>query len=266
MGATLEAMPLDAATRAALKQFFEHTSSYVIGGESAGPENGELAERWSEQCTLDEVIAAIRAGRDQEAINLAPRFQSRPAVFAGVLARMLQSGRAPLVRFVADAVEHDRSLASRRFTGQTLLHCAAGAGCLPVLDLLLRCGAAADIRDSGGHTPLYSVANECGIWTGPEVVQALVRAGADVNACGGVTRATALHMAARRGHVAIARALLDCGAAIGARDYKGVTPLERAVNCRKSEVANLLISCGAAQAGGQRSRERRSNAKRKRTG
>jgi len=74
------------------------------------------------------------------------------------------------------------------------------------------------------------------------VVRTLVQAGADVNACGGVTRTTALHMAARRGHVEIARALLDCGAVIGARDIKGATPLQRAVNCRRNAVVQLLKS------------------------
>jgi ankyrin repeat protein len=68
-----------------------------------------------------------------------------------------------------------------------------------------------------------------------------VRAGADVNGCGGVTRATALHMAARRGHVEIARALLDSGAAVHARDGKGNTPLQRAINCRKNGVSQLLL-------------------------
>jgi ankyrin repeat protein len=95
-----------------------------------------------------------------------------------------------------------------------------------------------------GHTPLYSVANECASGTGPDIVRALVQAGADVNACGGVTRATALHMAARRGHIEIARALLDCGAAAEARDRKGNTPLERALNCRRRTVVELLKERG----------------------
>ena len=72
-----------------------------------------------------------------------------------------------------------------------------------------------------------------------------MRAGADVDACGGVTRATALHMAARRGHVEIARALLDSGAAVNARDRKGDTPLQRGINCRKNEISQLLLERGA---------------------
>jgi len=247
MSATLAAAPLDNATRKALQQFFDSSSTYLTGKESAGPEHDELATRWSEQRVLDDLIAAIAAGRDREAIVLAPTFLSRPAVFVGVLMRMIKSGRSDLIGYVRDAVQHDPSLAQRRSAGRTLLHSASAAGCLPLVELLLRLGTDPDVRDSGNHTPLYSVANECASETGPEVVRALIRAGADVNACGGVTRTTALHMAARRGHVEIARALLDCGAASGARDIKGDTPLQRAVNCRKNAVVQLLKEREAAR-------------------
>ncbi len=56
------------------------------------------------------------------------------------------------------------------------------------MTLLLRLGADSNI-EGRGRTPLYCVANECPSVTGPEVIRALVRAGADVNACSGVTRA-----------------------------------------------------------------------------
>jgi ankyrin repeat protein len=52
-------------------------------------------------------------------------------------------------------------------------------------------------------------------------------------------------MAARRGYLEIARVLLDCGAAINAKDNKGVTPLQRALNCRRNDVAQLLLDRGA---------------------
>jgi len=248
MGATLEATALDEATRKAFRQFFEHSSAYVTGEETGPLEHRDLAARWGEQRALDDAIAAIAAGRDQEALGLAPRFVSRPAVFVGLLARMVKSGRAGLIGFVLDALERDASLATRRFGGRTLLHYAAGAGCREVVAALLRAGTDPDIPDSGGHTPLYAVANECGSEAGPEVVRALVRAGADANACGGVTRATPLHKAARRGHVEIARALLDCGATIEARDTKGDTPLRRAANCRRYAVVRLLAERGAVKA------------------
>jgi len=245
MGATLEAAALDDATRKALSQFFLHSSAYVIGKETAEPEHGELAARWAEQRSLDDAVKAIVAGNDHDAIALAPRFAIRPAVFVGLLARMVQSGRPELIRFVIDAVEGEPSLSARRFNGRTLLHLASGAGCLEVLALLLRLGTDPNIRDGGGHTPLYCVANQCASETGPEIVRALVQKGADVNACGGVTRATALHMAARRGYVGIAQTLLDCGAALEAKDSKGDTPLQRAINCRRDLVAQLLAERGA---------------------
>jgi hemoglobin len=292
MTATLDAASLDAGTRESLRQFFEHTSTYVMGPEAhsiapqpgndgppglskrsaspavslplwstprsrraagqearltgaAGPEHEDLAERWSEQRVLDDTIAAMAAGRDEEALALAPRFVSRPSVFIGLLARMVQSGRAALVRYAVDVVERDPSLAAHSFGGRTLLHYASGAGCLEVVECLLRLGMEPDAQDGGGHTALYRVANQCASEMGPKVARALLQAGADVNACGGVTRSTPLHMAARRGHAEIARVLLDCGANINARDSKRDTPLQRALNCRRNTVAQLLAAYGS---------------------
>lgn len=180
-GATLDTTPLDDATRQALRQFFEHTSAYVRGTDAAQPEHDELAARWVEQLALDDAVTAIAAGRDQEAIDHAPRFVSRLAVFAGLLARMLQSGRPALIRFVVDA----RSSATRH------LRRAVMKGACFSITLQARgacrwwhrCSGSAltqGFEDSGGHAPLYRVANECASQTGPEVVGALVRAGANI--------------------------------------------------------------------------------------
>ena len=239
MRAALDETIADAPTRTALRQFFEHTSAYVVDHkeDAAPPVNHELTERWRSQRTLDDVIANL----DAEGITLAPDFRSRPAVFTGILARMLQSGRPHLIAFVIASIEADPSLATRRFGGWTLPHHAAAAGSLEVVELLLKSGAGPDLLDHGRHTPLYSVANGCASPTGPAIVRALVKAGAEVNACAGVTRCTPLHMAARRGHTEIARTLLELGADPHARDIKRATPLDRAMKCRKAEVADLLM-------------------------
>jgi hemoglobin len=120
MTATLDAAPLDDATRNALRHFFSHSSAYVIGRDAAETDHEELAARWNEQGLLDSVIAAVMEGRDDEALALAPRFASRPSVFVGLLARMVQTGRARLIRFVVEAVESDSSLATRRFGNHSL--------------------------------------------------------------------------------------------------------------------------------------------------
>ena len=136
--------------------------------------------------------------------------------------------------------------AARRSGGKAILHYASAAGCVETVKLLLRLGADPNIADRGQHPPLYCLANECASANGPDVVRLLVQAGADVNAGTGVTGATALHMAARQGFVEIAAALLDCGANINARDQKGDTPLQRALNCRRPQVARLLAEGGAS--------------------
>jgi truncated hemoglobin YjbI len=246
MRATLQAAPLDEAARKALDQFFVQSSAYVTGKEADDPQQEELAARWREQRALDRVVGAIAARRDEEVLAIAPQFASRPSVFLGLLARMMQAGRPELIRFVLDALDREPTLATRHFSGRTLLHFASAAGSVDVVASLLRLGTDPNTPDRGGHTPLYRVANECASETGPAVVRMLAQAGADVNAFTGVTRATPLHMAARRGYVEIARALLECGAAIEARDSKGATPLQRALNCRRREIARFLVERGAA--------------------
>jgi ankyrin repeat protein len=192
---------------------------------------------------LDDAIQAMAAGRDDEALALAPRFANRPTIFVGLLARMLQTRRDRLMDFVVEAVTPAPALGSQRFGGRTLLHLTCGAGAMRVVTQLLRLGTPPDLLDRGGHTPLYAVANECALAAeGAELVRVLVNAGADVNACGGVTKATPLHMAARRGHLEIAKALVECGAQPNARDNKNITPLQRAINCRQGRVADFLKS------------------------
>jgi truncated hemoglobin YjbI len=245
MAATLDAAPFDEETRKALRQFFLEGSAYLVGKEDGGTQHQELAARWREQRALDDLVAAIIAGKDQEAIALAPQFASRPSVFVGVLARMIQAGREELTSFVIESVRRDPLLAAHRFSERTLLHFASAAGGREVVALLLGMGMDPNVEDRGRHAPLYCVANECATETGPEIVRMLVGAGADANARGGVTKATALHMAARRGHLEIARALLDCGAEMEAKDRSGDTPLQRSINCRRANVSQLLVERGA---------------------
>jgi ankyrin repeat protein len=125
------------------------------------------------------------------------------------------------------------------------LHGAAGAGCLPLIELLLDLGADIEAADGTGRTPLYGVANQCRRPIGGVVARALLRRGAAVDARDRTKRCTPLHAAARRGSIAVAAALLDGGADLEARDIAGDTPLRRAVKCGQVEMAAFLVTRGA---------------------
>jgi ankyrin repeat protein len=151
-----------------------------------------------------------------------------------------------MLDYVRKKLTGDPALVRERYAGRTLLHEAAAVGSGPIVELLLKLGADPNTKDSGGHTPLYCLGNECTVEGAGKVVRALVQRGADVDADEGVKRCTPLHMAARRGNLEVAGALLDCGADIEARDSLGDTPLRRSVNCDKLGVASLLLARGAA--------------------
>jgi hemoglobin len=240
MRATLRQARLDDNTCVALDDFFTQTAGYTAAQEPACPRHAELSERWNVQTRLDRWIASIEQGREEEVLRDAAAFASRPSVFVGLLARMMRSRREMWTRYVMDAIEMQPSLRESRHFGRSVMHYACASGCTPVVERLLRLGMDPNQQDRGGHAPLYFVANECASETGPDVVRALAAAGADVNAATGAMRTTALHMAARRGHVEIARALLQCGASMRITDRNGVTPLQRALRCRRAAVAALL--------------------------
>jgi hemoglobin len=251
MGAALEDVGIAESAREALRQFFDEASAHLMnrgaGSQPADAVDGDLARRWHIQRSLDHAVAAIRAEDEHAAIALIETdamesyFQHDRAALLSLLVMMSDE-------YARRRLAADPTLAQERYSrGRTLLHGMAGEGRLAMVELLLNLGADANATDLGGHTPLYCVGNECSVDTAPDVVRALVQSGAQVNANGGVKHCTALHMAARRGNVAVAEALLDCGADLDAQDGVGVTPLRRAVNCRKRAMAEFLRARGAVE-------------------
>jgi truncated hemoglobin YjbI len=260
MVSALDDVQIEEPMRSQLMGFFQRSSAHIVNhGEATAIEEGrsqalgdstceEISRRWDAQTSLDEAVAAIRSGDAARAIALAegsPLKAYGPSVTSGLLALMVRCGQSGLLDYVKAKLTCDPALAQERYAGRTLLHQAAAAGSLTTVELLLRLGADPNAPDGGGHTPLYCVGNECAAEGAGKVVRTLVQGGADVNAHDGVKHCTPLHMAARRGNVEVAGALLDCGAEIEARDKLGDTPLRRAVNCDKVRVATLLVTRGA---------------------
>jgi truncated hemoglobin YjbI len=244
MTRALDPVELPASARQALREFFERSSASLINhGGARRPVEGpwrheEIARRWELQRTLDRAVAAVRVGDAETAIRLA----REAADSIGLLVLMLGGGSA-MTEYVRERVTRNPALARGWYGGRTLLHEAGALADLKTVELLLQLGAD---PNAGAHSPLYAVGNQCTAKCGGDVVRALVKSGAIVNAPNGVKRCTALHMAARRGNVEVAQSLIECGAEIDARDSLGVTPLGRAINCRKSAIAELLREYGAA--------------------
>ena len=98
-------------------------------------------------------------------------------------------------------------------------------------------------RQQGGQrrqTPLYWAARE-----GHEaVVKALIEAGADVNKAKNDGE-TPLYMAASNGHEAVVKALIEAGADVNKADDDGWTPLYMAAANGHEAVVKALIEAGA---------------------
>jgi ankyrin repeat protein len=93
-------------------------------------------------------------------------------------------------------------------------------------------------RDTDGSTPLH-----CAAWKGQrEVIELLLKAGADVNAHNSNDHwgTTALHAAAHANQAAIAQLLIDHGADINAKDLSGKTPMHHTTFHKARAVARLL--------------------------
>ncbi len=229
--------------RSRLHEVFLHSSGYLVNDaptSDAPPiTDPEMAKRWERQRTFDQAVDAIRTGDTNTATHLA-NVLGAPV---RLLALMVRSRHPILRQYVKEKVSAQPALVHEHAADRTLLQEASSQGDFELVELLLRFGAEANQK--GNRPPLYCLANECQGTGGGPVVHLLVRHGAQVNRADNVKRCTALHMAARRGNVEIATALLDCGADIHARDSDGVTPLRRALNCRKPAVAELLVQRGA---------------------
>ena len=234
MRVALDELAPDKAVREPLWAFLEAMSARLVNRGAPPPVDYPRTPEFD----LEDLVEAIRARDSQRAIALIETnesfFQHDRGAFLGALALMAASADDALLSFTTAALHRDPALAHTRYTyNRILLHDVSASGSATVVSLLLQLGADPNAEDRYGHRPLYFAA------TAP-VVQLLVGKGAEVDARDRVKRTTALHMAARRGNAEVAAALLAAGADPRIEDRSGVTPLQRALNLRKANVAAVL--------------------------
>ena len=130
---------------------------------------------------------------------------------------------------------------------------AVQVGDVKMAEALLDAGAEVNRRDADGITPLMQAARgERPIITDPaptdhpEVVELLIKRGADVNAKTD-SGFEALFWAARYGHVRTAKVLIDHGADVKAKDRQGLTALKWAATNQQTNMIELLKASGATE-------------------
>ncbi len=219
--------------------------------DSAGNTADPVAcERWGNQSFFALADAAIVAG----CIDGGASVQVSPDRFGLVLPPLQAAGAASDAAVISVLLAARADVRQRdEFYGYTPLHLAAERGTAAVVRALLQAGAKADAWATGfatdwgwSWTPLHLAARSN---PDPDVVTALVEAGADLHAPGGESHRrgnTPLHYAGENPNPAVAAALLEVGADVNAISQGGRTPLhEAAANASNPTVIELLVEAGA---------------------
>lgn len=130
-------------------------------------------------------------------------------------------------------------------SGHTSLHVAAASGCLPIVQALLGAGADVNARRAMGATPLHWACRGGHV----DAVRALIAAGARPSEADGLGL-TPAHLAAVRGHASVLQALAQAaGACLHARTPAGRTALHGVCIAGQGvHVAELLLQRAPALA------------------
>ena len=127
------------------------------------------------------------------------------------------------------------------FTNWNLLHLSSRYGKLDIVKFCVEeKGLNVDIRDGNGDTALHKAARGGHL----QVIQVLVSSGADVNMKNKFGN-TALHIAAHEGHLQVVQHLLSSGADVNMKDNDGDTALHMAARGGQLQVIQVLVSSGA---------------------
>ncbi|KAJ3028670.1 UNVERIFIED_CONTAM: hypothetical protein HDU68_001153 [Siphonaria sp. JEL0065] len=150
-----------------------------------------------------------------------------------------EKGHSNLVAFLL--AQNGVSTDSRDDQGWTPLHCASENSHETIAGLLLDAGVAVDQLTTAGATALHFACARGNI----SLVSRLISAGAILNSVTSSTTtseyASPLHVAARYGHLALTRWLVEKGASMTARDNKLYTPMHLAASYGHSDIVDYLL-------------------------
>jgi ankyrin repeat protein len=161
----------------------------------------------------------------------------------------------------------------KAFNGHTPLHSAVRGGDLSIISMLISNRAEINARDNVGQTPLMLVLQSASaaalekagagddaargdvtaalararvsvLARNEEIVNLLLRLGADANVTDRITGKSALHVAAALGHAPIVDALVRYRARVEALDARGETPLAYALRHGHAAVISSLRAAG----------------------
>lgn len=135
---------------------------------------------------------------------------------------------------------------ARRKNKDTALHSACMMGHKEVIEALLAAGADIEAIGNFNKPPLHVAAGSVFASDGKGVVELLLKKGAKLDATGFAGN-TALHEAAFHGRIEVVKYLLGKGIAIGVKNNNGQTPLALAKFSNKKDVVAFLETKGAKE-------------------
>ena len=160
------------------------------------------------------------------------------SVHGTALQAAIKGGHHGIAQFL---VGHGANVDQKDYRNQTLLFCASASRVLDIIQSLLKLGADVNCRNGPYYvTPLHvAVRNRYS-----DAAQLLLDWGADMNA-GDISGDTPLHMAASFGDSDVTQLLLTYGGDVNPRNWAGSTPLHQASTRGHDDVVQTLINFGA---------------------
>lgn len=194
----------------------------------------------------DAAIADLLAkGEDANSVDI----KGRPALYWAISSGDLNSIQA-LLKAGADINKADMEMHWTPLM-HAAYHASRDAKLMPAARLLIEKGA--DVKaNPRGYTALHvAVTNGAETGSGPELVDLLLRNGADPNAEAspgeGIPGITPLMDAAREGKISLAKILVKAGAKLDAKGPGGKTPSEIALENNHPELAQALSVAAVVQ-------------------